>query len=89
MTPSTPLEQPEFNARTRADARGLPADQQQALLLNTFQWLRPGQAMEIRLDAQDDVHRWFEQRQPGRYTWAAGGEQVTVRRLGDGAQRHS
>lgn len=65
---------------TRADVRGLPAALQQSLLVETCQWLRPGQALEIRLDAEDEARQLLEQRLPHRFSWARSGDAIRVRR---------
>jgi len=65
---------------TRADVRGLSLAQQQALLQATFELLRPGQALDIRLDAEDELRRGIERRPPARFTWTRHGDSVSVRR---------
>lgn len=71
---------------TRADVRGLPPPSQDALLLKTFQLLRPGRAMEVWLDREDDRRHELERQMPGRFTWTRESDRIVVRRV-DGANR--
>jgi uncharacterized protein (DUF2249 family) len=67
-------------AGTQVDVRGQPLELQHGLLTKTFQLLRPGQAMQAWIDAEDEMRAELERCMPGRFTWVRTGDHVTVRR---------
>jgi uncharacterized protein (DUF2249 family) len=66
---------------TQVDVRGQSLSLQHNLLANTFQLLRPGQAMQVWLDAEDDMRAELERCLPARFTWTRTGDHVEVRRI--------